>query len=312
MNQNPNFFIVGAPKCGTTALATYLSEHPAVCMSRVKEPNHFCTDLYRPTNVSDRSIYLSLFRAKQTQKAIGEASVWYLFSKQAITNIMQFAPGAKVIVMLRNPADMFVSLHAQLLFSQCEDEEDLTRAWELNSERADGKCLPRSVRSGMFPGSCTNYLDVCSTGRQVERLLSAVPRSQVLPLIFDDFAAAPDKVYREVLSFLELDNDNRTNFKAVNVAKRTRFKWLANPINSGTFLGKLSIQVRRRLGVSGFGITKAVRRFNSLPAEKAPIPDSFRRELTTAFEDDVRLLSSVLNRDLSSWLGIAGEASGKV
>ena len=45
MANQPNFFIVGQPKSGTSALYSFLSGHPDVCMGATKEPQFFCTDL---------------------------------------------------------------------------------------------------------------------------------------------------------------------------------------------------------------------------------------------------------------------------
>ena len=80
LNKNPNFFIVGAPKCGTTTLFSWLSEHPNVFMSRVKEPNHFNKDFNFP-KYRDKNDYLKLFKdANYQHVCIGEASPYYLFS----------------------------------------------------------------------------------------------------------------------------------------------------------------------------------------------------------------------------------------
>ncbi len=111
----PNFFIVGAPKAGTTSLYHYLDQHPQIFMSPIKEPNYFATEI-RPENFGDElqpqvaedlrelreylrgpmpkksfgglvsqwDDYLKLFQSAKTEKAIGEASVCYLWSKTAV------------------------------------------------------------------------------------------------------------------------------------------------------------------------------------------------------------------------------------
>ena len=81
--KKPNFFIIGAPKCGTTALARYLSEHNDIFMCQPKEPNYFSSDLpMRQPGVESIDEYLNLFSdADDSCKAVGEASVWYLYSK---------------------------------------------------------------------------------------------------------------------------------------------------------------------------------------------------------------------------------------
>ena len=90
--RKPNFFIIGAPKCGTTSLATWLSGHPNVFMSAVKEPHFFNTDDRR--FISTLEAYENLFRAASSDHcAVGEASVWYLSSTEAVRNILALSTG---------------------------------------------------------------------------------------------------------------------------------------------------------------------------------------------------------------------------
>ncbi len=83
--RKPDFFIVGAPKCGTTAMKSYLGEHPEIFMPRSdREPHFFGTDLYKRTFIRDEQSYLSLFAEAKNEKRVGEKSVRYLYSEQAI------------------------------------------------------------------------------------------------------------------------------------------------------------------------------------------------------------------------------------
>src|SRR3990167_9603139 len=105
--KKPNFFILGAPRCGTTSLSTYLREHPNVFFSFPKEVNFFSSDIYSSTLCSDISSYLKLFsNSEEIHLAVGEGSVFYLASNCAVPSILQFNPQAKFIVMVRNPVDM--------------------------------------------------------------------------------------------------------------------------------------------------------------------------------------------------------------
>src|SRR5579872_6439243 len=136
MSRLPNFFIAGAPKAGTTSLYHYLSQHPQVYMSPLKEPNYFAAEI-REDNcdpvvrrrlygeqralrrfldgpmlgphfsgiVSEWEDYLRLFANATTERAVGEASVGYLRSPTAPSRIAEKIPEAKIIVMLRDPAD---------------------------------------------------------------------------------------------------------------------------------------------------------------------------------------------------------------
>ncbi|MCP4662264.1 MAG: sulfotransferase domain-containing protein, partial [bacterium] len=140
--KRPDFFIVGAPKCGTTALYHYLSEHPQVFLPEFKEPHFFAEDLSTPDHICSEQEYLELFLpAGDEHRAVGEGSVWYLFSSTAARRIREFAPEAKVIVMFRSPVEMFVSLHNQMMASLYEEERDPERAWALQEARRRGEHL---------------------------------------------------------------------------------------------------------------------------------------------------------------------------
>jgi hypothetical protein len=113
--RKPNFFIIGASKCGTTSLCRWLSEHPNVFICPEKEPHFFNTDdVQRGTSTLGK--YEALFAGvKKEHTAIGEASVWYLSSSAAVPNILAYQPDTKFIVMVRSPLQMAPALHAQVL-----------------------------------------------------------------------------------------------------------------------------------------------------------------------------------------------------
>ena len=90
--KKPDFFIVGAPKSGTTALNNYLSQHPNVFMAQ-KELHRFGSDLKMKIIPSEEE-YLQSFQGSREGQLIGEASVWYLFSKSAAAEIKSFSPAA--------------------------------------------------------------------------------------------------------------------------------------------------------------------------------------------------------------------------
>ena len=143
----PNFFIIGAPKCGTTALSEYLREHPNIYMCTPKEPHYFDYDFEQYREVETLDEYLGLFEAATTEHiAIGEASACYLYSSVALEDIYQFAPQAKIIVMLRNPVDLAYSYHSQLLYASDENVPDFEQAWRLQDIRREGKKIPPRCR----------------------------------------------------------------------------------------------------------------------------------------------------------------------
>src|SRR4051794_9278975 len=115
----PDFFLIGAPRCGTTSLSRYLADNPQVCFSRPKEPHYF--SLLAPHASLDdlETAYLSRYfsHCRGEHKAIGEGSVSYLYAPYALQQILSINPQAKFIAILRNPLDMLPSYHLRLRFT---------------------------------------------------------------------------------------------------------------------------------------------------------------------------------------------------
>ncbi len=300
--KKPNFFIIGAPKCGTTSLAAWLSEHPNIYMSPAKEPHFFNTDL-KYINVASFHDYLLLFsKATKQHTAIGEASVFYLFSKEAVPRIEKVFPGARYIVMVRNPVDMAYSLHEQQVVAGNEHIDDFAQAWRLSEKRAKGQEVTRWCREPKL----LDYKSVCKLGEQLERLFKTVPRDRVLILVLDDVKENPRREYLKVLDFLGVPDDGRTEFPVYNPAKERRWPWLRKAVLTA---GKVSRVVKTTLGIPsiwGTGILTKVDMINLRYRPRPPMPPELRAEITQYFREDILLLSSLLNRDFSAWLKVEG------
>jgi Sulfotransferase domain len=286
----PNFFILGAPKCGTTSLAAWLSQHPNIYMSPTKEPHYFNTDHKRLLN-SLRSYERLFAGANEKQSAIGEASVWYLSSTEAVKNILAYNRAAKFIVMLRNPVDMAPSLHEELVFTGREDVTDFAAAWSLQEARARGEHLPRMVWEPKY----VQYGDLCRLGAQVKRLLNHVPRERVKFLFLDDMHVDSGAVYREALQFLGVPDDGRTVFPIQNQAKERRWRnmlaiaWAASVV-------KRALRIER-----GFGLWGRLDTMNRIERPREPMGDDMRKSLQDYFSADTALLQELVRRDLSAW-----------
>lgn len=171
----PNWFLVGAPKCGTTSLCEYIGAHPNGFVCRPKETHYFATDMPNYRFVQNEGDYLRCFRRAGSATAIGEGSVWYLHSEEALWNIRAFAPDARIIVILRDPVEMIRSLHAHLLRDMCEDEPDLGAAWQKLPARRAGREIPSICRMRFHPRVLL-YDEIASYGRQMQKLLGIFPR----------------------------------------------------------------------------------------------------------------------------------------
>ena len=215
INTMPNFIIAGAPRCGTTALYQYLSENPSIYMSQVKELNYFAFDFSNVQKIrfSSDEDYLKIFQGADSRHvAVGEASPFYLFSKEAFKNIYSFNPQIKIIISLRNPLNFVQSFHQLNLSLLREDITDLQTAWNLQSDRKNGEKIPKSCREPEL----IQYGELGKFGKHIKELYKIFPRDQVMVIIFEDFATNPQKIYKNILSFINVPDDFRSDFLPVN------------------------------------------------------------------------------------------------
>jgi len=295
----PNFFIVGAPKCGTTALHHYLRPHPNVFVPRVKEPHFFAADLGDYRIVRRTEDYVKLFApATPAHLRVGEGSVYYLRSSVAIPAIRAFNPDAKIIAMFRNPVDVVYALHSELLYWSEETVPDFEEAWRLQTRRQQGLDLP-TCRSPLL----VQYGEVGRFGSQVQRLLATFPREQVKLILFDDLTRSPQQVYDEVIEFLELPHDGRTDFPRINENRRVRLLWLKHLIRRPPpLLRQTYTSIKRTVGARQLdSIKRQIVTSNSSREARPPLAPAFRAELVEAFRGEVALLSELTGRDLGHW-----------
>lgn len=291
--MRPKLFIVGGPKCGTTSLAHYLGEHPSVFMCDPKEPTFFNTDF---TNRLTSSLeqYLRYFEHVDPQvKISGEASVLYLASQVAAANILEFEPEARFIAMLRNPIDMAHSLHSQNLRNGTEPLLDFAAAWHAQEHRARGEGVPAMCRDGRV----LLYGFMCKLGEQVERLIHVAGVGRVHLVVFDDLRDDPRQTFCDVLRFLELDDDHRTNFPHLNENVAVRNMALKHAQRS-------MHEFKTRLGITrGLGLLKWLDRHNRTAKHREMLSPSLRAELAAYFRADVEKLGNIVGRPLADrWL----------
>jgi hypothetical protein len=286
----PTFFIPGAPKCGTTALAYWLSEHPSIYMSPVKEPIHFYAPYGDPLPLAQ---YEELFEGAEARHlAVGEASPQYLSSASAISRILDYQPEAKFVVCVRNPAEMAVSFHNLRTVLGDERVGSFEAAWQLTNARASG----RSVGiAGPVDPRYLAYGRVCAIGSQLQHLISCAGRERVYLFVVDDLREAPRQAYLGVLRFLGVPDDGRTEFGIVNPALRLRSRRVQHGLE---VVGK----VKDALGVGrNFGLLGWLARANKGNGPYSSPSRAMQEELVSAFEPEVRKLEAILGRDLSAW-----------
>ena len=292
----PNFFIVGAQKAGTTSLYHYLDQHPQVYMSPRKEPHFFegmHSEFRRPgirsTPVSDPAEYRALFDGTSGERAIGEASASYLYSPRAPGLIKSSVPDARIIIILRNPADRAYSNFLHCVQVGREPLGSFAAALRAEESRMREKW-----------GPLWYYKHKGFYYSQVERYLDTFGRDRVGVWLHEDLRNEARDTLAEVFRFLEVDEDfvpdasvehNPSGVPRIGgLYKRVRALTARNPV-----------LVERAVPAALRGYVK--RRLFTKPP---PFPAELRRDLTHDYSEDILKLQGLIGRDLSTWLDGAG------
>lgn len=293
----PHFFIVGAPKCGTTSMAQYLNQHPDIFVLR-GEPHFFGSDIDYNTQRLSPAQYAALCRDAGDKRICGDRSTWYLFSRNAAAEIRAHNPHALIIAMLRNPAEMLHSLHAHhYQRGRRDDIESLPEALAAESGRRSGNRIPANAR---FPESLY-YSQIPRYSEQLQRYFDQFGRERVRIILFDDLKRSPERVYSETLEFLGVDPAFAPDFGVHNASAPTPDSWAYRVWKASTLRYRIRSLAPQRL----YDAIRANRRRRLARAARrsprAPLDTRLRFELANRFSDEISRLEELIDRDLSSW-----------
>jgi hypothetical protein len=303
-----DFFIVGAPKAGTTSLFDYLAAHPLVIGTTPKETHFFADDLpglRRPYAETEAAYHARFKDDKPTARFGLDGSTNYLRSETAIANIRRYNPDARLIALLRHPIDTVYAFHSTLYLNHAENIGDFERAWRLQEARRAGRHVPRLCSEPKQ----LQYREYGMFAEQIERMLTHFPREQIKIYLFEDFSREPAVFCADVLAFLSLPHDGRTQFDMRNVNRRVRVRWLDALIMYGyaPALVKSALSMGRRVAPAlsqriNNKLRRLNRKYNYVQASRPPLRPEFRRELLDVYADDIRRLAALIGRDLTHWL----------
>ena len=318
MRRVPDFFIVGHPKCGTTALYEMLRRHPQVFMPDMKEPWFFATELLRdapsvstgiPTGIPETlDEYLSLFAGAKPEQLTGEASALYLWSRVAARGIAELQPAARIIAVFREPASFLRSLHLELVQRHQEPERDLRKAISVESSRRRGNYVSPSI---WYWPAMVLYSDYVRYVEQLRRYQEFFPPEQILVLIYDDFRRDNEATMRTVQRFLGIEDTHPIEPTEANPTVRVRSMYLNNLLGaiyagagpvSGTV--KKSIEALTSQRVRNKMLQATQRRI--VYAKPEPPDDELMIELRRHYKQEAVALSEYLGRDLVTLWGYDG------
>ena len=273
----PNFFIVGAPKAGTTSLYQYLNAVPGVYMSPMKEPRYFTTIVPVETSavppVRDKAEYLRLFQGVKDEVAIGEASVAYLRDPETPKRIHDVVPGARIIILLRDPVERAFSNYLM----------HVREGWQTVS-------FQEALQKGLYRDS---YLEEGFYAEQIKRYLDTFGPERVKILIFEEFIQDTKRAVSDVLRFLDVDSEPPDSAgEAHNAFAMPRSRWAYRIFGSRVArrAARKLLPTPLRILVKGRVLLKKV--------SKPAMPQEARKFLEDFYRDDVGKLEEFFGRRL--------------
>ncbi len=285
-----DFFIVGAPKAGTTSLYHYLNEHPQIEMSLQKEPDYFSDAAiqkqgiyYGKNRIDTEEKYNTLFNTQKKDVIFGEGSVSYLFYPNVAQDIKAYNPIAKIIIMLRNPIDRAFShyLMDYRLGLVSDSFEDI-----INKKS-------KHKNAHLF---YQQYIKVGEYATQLKRYFDVFDKENILLIDYEDFKSDVVGTVDLVYSFLNVSAE----FVADVNKKHNTFTMPKNKLIRFMY----SFVVIRNILSFIFpkSMVKAVRLILFRKNKKPKLLEETSNQLKHYFSNDVRLLESIIGKDYSKWI----------
>lgn len=299
----PNFFLVGASRAGTTSLWSYLRQHPDVFFPEFpypKEPSYFC-DLAPvwARGYRDLGSYLRGYSSAGRQSARGDASTTYLPSPESPGRIHARYPDARILVILRNPADRAFSLYTLLCQLGFESITSFERALaeERNRLRSDTFKHDNPFWFGAYL-----YFSSGLYSEQVARYLTTFPPRQVKILLFENLQRRPRETAQEVYEFLGVDPTfvpevavhNRSSFPLSVAAQRLITRaWRSHPLKGSDLPPRWTDRILGRGARANLALGR-MRAHRLRPSTRA--------ELLREYAPDIRRTAGLIGTNLDAWI----------
>jgi hypothetical protein len=298
----PNFLIIGAPKAGTSSLYYYLSQHPQIYMSPVKEP-HFFTYENEIINfkgpgdkerlreaVTSLEDYQKLFQSVSGEIAIGEASTTYLSSVKAPQRIKSHLPEVKLIAILRNPVD---AAYASFLH-QVRDGDEILTDFALALQQEEKRI--RQNWEGIWHYKTRGFYYA-----QLKRYFELFKREQIRIYCYEDLQENSLSVLKDIFSFLQVNPNFLPNInEKYNVSAMPKFSVLNKLMVKPNYL-KSTVNLLLSKEIREIIATK-IKNWNYGGCQKPQISSNIREKLKREYREDILNLQDLIQKDLSLWL----------
>jgi Sulfotransferase family len=281
----PEFFVIGALKSGTTALHYMLRQHRQLFLHPViKETNFFAPDSRFPFRIKDRAAYEDLFRPAQAHQKIGEVCPSYLFSEMAASLIRREVPHAKLVAVLRDPAERAFSDFMMHVRDGRRKMADLRPQIE------------REIRQQLLPGD-RPILAQGLYARQLCRFWAEFPREGIKVILHSELKRDHLHTLNAFFDFIGVERMDRIEADAIyNVSGIPKSMAMQRVIN----------RIRRKRRVIKRILPATLRgpamRIANRNLQRAALDPEVRALLVSYYRTDILRLEDEIGRDLSAWL----------
>tara|TARA_B100001175_G_C19436250_1_gene603721 strand:+ start:357 stop:1250 length:894 start_codon:yes stop_codon:yes gene_type:complete len=289
----PHFLIVGAPKCGTTALHNYLSQHPDLNLSP-KEIHFFGKDLGYKVKRPSLSEYQSYFKEKGLN---GDGSVWYLYSDTIYQELNNLEIKPKIIVLLRDPVEVTYALHSQNIVDANENITNFEEALKLEDTRKAGRNLPPNID----PPRTIYYKETANFLPRIKKLQENIPNEDIFIGLQTDLKNNTIDFIKAIERFLGIKHFEKYSLERINENKAVKHPKINQFIkNPGSFKTKLFRSFVPNKRLRKWAVEK-IYESNLKHTKRKKLSEKTKLELKQHFKKNNDLLNRIINKDISSW-----------
>lgn len=299
----PDFLIIGAGKSGTTSLDQYLGQHPQIFMSQVKEPNFFAYEKHKEEDFPDKATrnhynssvtnleeYLSLFQLADNRKLIGEVSNTYMYMPHSLNSIKYYIPNAKIIAILRQPAERLFSRYTHLLRDNKVPTKTFDDVFDRESvwwQRAD------LVQEGFY-------------AKHLKKFYQNFHETHIKILFFEDLIKEPNLILREITDFLKVEPMEFMTDTSFNKSGKIKNGFVNKLVGHESIIIKSLKKVMpgyyKRIKSNNI-FKKMVEEWRSGNIEKVILTPELKNKITKEiYENDINELQLLIKKDLSHWI----------
>jgi hypothetical protein len=288
----PNFFIIGATKCGTTSLYRHLIKHNDIFLPINKEPQFFCNDYLFSKGLSYYSC--THYLGSESFKAIGDSTPHYIYFKKVAERINACIDpnDQRFILILRDPVLRTYSLYWNMIY---EGYESLTFREAINAEES----RLNKNHTNTFGNIRFQYKDSSLYAKQIRRFKKICPNASWHFILLEELNSNPIETLNKVFDFLKIDRANIATDKISNKSSMPRSillqNWLNRNSNTRHFFGRFLPHTLK------YKIIDTIKNLNKKKFAYPSIDSDMEKFLREYFIDDILDLETIISKDLSHW-----------